>query len=121
MSCKAPFMMMKTYDGESLKNLLMWVGFKGKALTKAINIVYHESNGHAFSHNVNPKTGDNSYGLFQINMLGDMGKERKVWFNIASYSDLFDPVTNARAAFKLSSGGKDFSKWPSYDFVPIAY
>lgn len=98
--------------------LLGWAGFKGRALNNAINVVYHESHGNTFDHNTNAKTGDNSYGLFQVNMLGEMGVKRKVWLKLDSYSQLFDPITNARVAYKLSKGGTDFSDWPSYDLRP---
>ena len=50
----------------------------------------------AFNPNVN--TGDQSYGLFQINMLGAMGPERRELFGIKTNEELFDPLQNAKAA-----------------------
>ena len=117
-SCKPAFLTLKTYDKASLVRLLEWAGFKGRALNNAINVVYHESRGNTLDHNTNARTGDNSYGLFQINMLGEMGAQRKVWLKLTSYSQLFDPITNVRVAFQLSKGGKDFSDWPSSDLIP---
>lgn len=60
-----------------------------------------ESGGRATAHNPNAATGDNSYGIFQVNMLGGMGPERRRQFGIARNEDLFDPATNARAAKQI--------------------
>jgi hypothetical protein len=32
--------------------------------------------------NLSKRTGDSSYGLFQINMIGDLGPERRDKFNL---------------------------------------
>lgn len=57
-----------------------------------------------------PDTGDLSYGLWQINMLGSLGPERLRQFGISSYDDLLNPSVNARAALiLLRSSGK--STW----------
>jgi hypothetical protein len=73
-----------------------------------------ESGGNPRAHNTNASTGDNSYGYWQINMLGDMGPERRVLFGIKSNDELFDPKTNARAMRILSANGQDFSPWSAY-------
>lgn len=55
-----------------------------------------------------PDTGDLSYGLWQINMIGSLGPERLRQFGINSYEDLLDPRINARAALiLLRSSGKN--------------
>ena len=53
-----------------LKELLEAVGFEGKALKTAWAIAKRESNGRPMAYNGNRKTGDSSYGIFQIKMLG---------------------------------------------------
>lgn len=94
-----------------LADLLELVGFKGKSLKLAWAVVMRESRGHPTSHNTSKYTGDNSYGLFQINMLGSMGNDRREKFGIKANAELLDPVTNAQAAFYMTNHGKDFGSW----------
>ena len=47
-------------------------------------------------------------------MTGALGPERIKQLGLSSYKDLYDPVTNARAAFKLS-GGSNWSPWSAYN------
>lgn len=55
-------------------------------------------------------TGDLSYGLWQINMLGGMGTARAQALGLAptraGYEALKDPVTNAKAAIQLVLAGR---------------
>ena len=106
---KAP----KSYKARALwvKQVLKEAGFKGENLREAWAIVMKESSGHPNSHNTNYATGDNSYGLFQINMIGSLGPDRREIFDINSNSELFDPLTNAESAYHMSQGGKDWSSW----------
>jgi hypothetical protein len=101
-----------------LVDLLSLVGFEGKSLKTAWAVVMRESRGHPTSRNNTASTGDNSYGLFQINMIGDLGAIRREKFNIDKNSDLFDPVTNAKAAFYMTARGTD---WGSWGLGPNAY
>ena len=94
-----------------LVDLLRIVGFEGKALKMAWATVMRESRGHPLSHNTSKYTGDNSYGLFQINMLGSLGETRREKFGIKLNSELLDPVTNAQAAFYMTAHGTDFGSW----------
>jgi hypothetical protein len=101
----------KQLSPTDLVDLLESVGFEGYALKVAWATVMKESMGTPTSFNGNRSTGDNSYGLFQINMLGSMGKDRRDKFNLDSNDDLFDPVKNAQIAYHMSNGGKDWSAW----------
>jgi len=101
-----------------LVDLLRLVGFEGKSLKLAWAVTMRESRGHPLSHNTSKYSGDNSYGLFQINMLGSLGPERREKFGIKSNSQLLDPVTNAKAAFYMSAKGTD---WGSWGLGPNAY
>lgn len=94
-----------------LIELLQAVGFKGQDLKEAWAIAKKESHGSPLSHNGNRKTGDNSYGLFQVNMIGSLGEDRRDKFNLASNAELFNPVVNAQIAYHMSGGGKDWSAW----------
>jgi hypothetical protein len=94
-----------------LRDLLVAVGFEGKALRIAWAIAKKESNGRPFAFNGNAKTGDSSYGVYQINMIGDLGPDRRIKFDLDSNSDLFNPVVNAQIAYHMSGGGENFSAW----------
>jgi len=96
-----------------LKDLLWAVGFEGTALKTAWAIARVESNGRPLALNDNTRTGDKSYGIFQINMLGDLGDDRKEKFELVSNKELFDPVTNAEITYYMTKGGKDWSSWPN--------
>jgi len=103
---------------EQLKGVLERAGFEGQGLANALKIAGAESGGrpNAF----NPHGGDLSYGLFQINMLGDLMNERlnKSWnradgksFKLGSVNDLYDAETNARVAYHMSQKGYNWSSW----------
>lgn len=94
-----------------LADLLKLVGFEGKSLKMAWAIVKRESRGHPLSHNVSSATGDNSYGLFQINMIGSLGDIRREKFGIKTDAELLDPVANAKAAYYMSAHGTNFGSW----------
>jgi hypothetical protein len=96
---------------EELVKLLETVGFEGLGLKKAWSIAKRESNGRPLAYNGNRNTGDNSYGLFQINMIGNLGPERLEKFNLQSNKELFDPVTNAEITYYMTDGGSDWSAW----------
>lgn len=96
---------------KELKDILYQVGFRGERLREAWGTAMKESTGRPRSHNDNPDTGDNSYGLFQINMIDSLGPARRKQFKLESNKDLFDPVSNAKIAFFMSNGGKNWSSW----------
>lgn len=105
----------KTLTQEELIELLSTVGFKGKSLRTAWAVAMKESRGHPTSHNNTISTGDNSYGLFQVNMIGSLGKDRLAIFNekfgMLKPTELFDPVTNVQVVYYMTQGGTDWSSW----------
>lgn len=101
----------KKLTDEDLALLLFLVGFEGSDLKEAWAVAKKESNGRPLAYNGNTKTGDNSYGVFQINMIGNLGPERLEKFNLQNKKELFNPVTNAEIAFHMSRGGEDWSSW----------
>ena len=99
-------------DGQLIQ-LLKVVGFKGKALRSACAVAKAESNGRPLAFNGNLKTGDSSYGMFQINMIGELGPDRREKFDLSSNAELFNPVTNAQVALHMTKSGTDWSSWSS--------
>lgn len=94
--------------------LIKQAGFTGAAANTMYGIVMAESGGNIHAHNTNAGTGDNSYGLAQINMLGSMGPARLAQYGLKSNDDLFDPLTNLKVAYKMSGGGTHFGDWTTY-------
>lgn len=100
-----------TLTDQELVELLSAVGFKGQDLKEAWAIAKKESNGRPLAHNGNTNTGDNSYGMFQVNMLGELGVDRREQFGLKSNSDLLNPVVNAKIAYHMSNGGENWTAW----------
>jgi len=91
--------------------LLEAVGFEGQDLKEAWAIAKKESNGRPLAFNGNTLTGDNSYGIFQINMINTLGEDRREKFDLSHNADLFNPVVNAQIAMHMSNGGSDWTSW----------
>jgi Lysozyme like domain len=111
----------KSLSDTGLVKLLQAVGFKGKALPEAWAIAKKESQGRPLDYNGNWRTGDKSYGLFQINMIGQMGAVRRAYLGLASNNQLLNPVTNAEVAYRLSDHGKDWSDWKGVNQPIVKY
>lgn len=108
----------KKLGKKDLIQLLRAVGFEGSSLRTAWAVAMKESGGRPIAHNDNHHTGDNSYGLFQINMMGDLGYLRREKFSLGSNKELFDPVTNAQVAYYMTAKG---TNWGSWGYGPDAY
>jgi hypothetical protein len=98
-----------------LVELLKAVGFKGKALKTAWAVAKAESNGRPFAFNGNTNTGDSSFGIFQINMIGALGPDRRDKYDLDFNAYLFNPVKNAQIVYRMTKGGIDWSSWSSYN------
>ena len=96
-----------------LVGLARQAGFKGQDAATMAAIAMAESRGRTGALNNNPRTGDLSYGLWQINMLGGMGPQRRRAFGINSNEALFDPATNANAARRVFQS-QGFGAWSVY-------
>jgi cell wall-associated NlpC family hydrolase len=90
---------MARYTAEQIYAFAREAGFSPDRAATMTAIALAESRGNSAAHN---PVGENSKGLWQINQRAHPG--------FASL-DLFDPVQNARAAFKVSHGGDDISPW----------
>lgn len=97
-----------------LEGLWVQAGGSPASAPLAAAIAMAESGGNPSSLNNNASTGDLSYGLWQINMIGSMGPQRERQFGINSYSQLLDPLTNAKAAVAVSNGGTNFAPWSTF-------
>lgn len=104
---------MATLSDAQLAGLAKFFWKTEELTVKAVAIAIAESGGRTEAHNARPP--DDSYGLWQINMLGAMGPSRRRQFGFKDNKDLFNPVNNARAAFAISSGGKNWCPWSVYE------
>lgn len=86
-------------------------GGEDSAVVRATAIAMAESGGDAGV--VNRKPPDLSYGLWQINMLGDMGPQRRKEYNLASNEDLLTPSTNARVAHGIQQS-QGWGAWTTF-------
>lgn len=100
--------------GEALLGYLQQAGLTGEALKMAWAIGMAESGGAPDAFNGDSSTGDMSYGLFQINMIDELGPERMAQYNLSCYEDLFDPMTNIRVMIQMSANCSDWSPWSTY-------
>lgn len=88
---------MARYGAEQIYAFAREAGFSPDQAVTMTAIALAESGGNSNAHNPH---GEDSRGLWQINVRahGDMG-------------NLYDPLTNARAAFEVSRDGGDISPW----------
>lgn len=102
-------------SGAEIAKLAYNAGFRGEDLAKVVAISHRESSWKPGAYNPNRATKDDSYGLMQINMLGDLGPARLEQFGISKYEDLYDPQTNMNAAYVLyQRSGNTLHPWGGY-------
>lgn len=77
------------------------VGWPEEDLVMVVANALGESGGNPRARNFNPSTKDDSLGIMQVNLYGDLGPERRRQFGLQSDEDLFDPDTNLRAALEI--------------------
>lgn len=101
-------------DAQQVYNAAANAGFSGSALAIAVAVAYAESkfDEQAIGDiNLQDSKWGPSVGLWQIRSLNNN------FLNIEpvrDYNKLFDPDYNARAAYEISKGGKDWSPWSTY-------
>ena len=96
---------------DKVRDILSYAGFKGESLGNAMKIVGRESGRKPGILNPDAGTGDLSYGLFQINMLGNLGPDRRKKFGLSSNEDLYDPIINAKIGYEMSNKGTSWNAW----------
>lgn len=90
-------------------------GFTGEELVTFVALAGRESHFNPSSYNGNLSTGDNSYGMWQINTLGGMWEKMAPALGLTSKEQLFDPLTNAKAGKYLYDQSKTpFFAWGPY-------
>src|SRR5262249_51150229 len=77
-----------------------------------VAIALAEAGGNPWAHN--PVPPDDAYGLWQENMIGKLGPQRRAQFGLTSNADLYDPATNARVMYALSNGCTRWIPWTTY-------
>lgn len=99
-------------DPRDVARILYKRGFRGKDIVNMLAIAGRESRWMPGAFNGNRSTGDKSYGLFQINMIDNLGPARRKTFGISKDEDLFDARTNIKAA-RLLFGDGNYAPWGS--------
>lgn len=97
----------------AIKGLARAAGFNDRDASIMAAIAMAESGGRSSALNNNPGTGDLSFGLWQVNMIGRMGPERRRQFGISSNEALFNPEVNAAAARQVKAS-QGFAAWSVY-------
>lgn len=92
---------MAALTASQIASLLRQQGVPADKIPTMTAISLAESSGNPRAFNPNASTGDKSYGLWQVNMLGGLGPERMKQFGLKREDELFDPAINARAAKKI--------------------
>ena len=116
-----------TLDAKQIVQVARAAGIPEKDVPLMTAIALAESGGKSGAHNT--KYPDNSYGLWQINMLDEpgymLGEERRKRFGLKSNDELFNPITNAKAAYAILKQ-QGFGAWSVYtnrsyeQFLPAA-
>jgi hypothetical protein len=96
---------------EQLVGLAKGAGFPTNEAVIMAAIAKGESGGNSNAKNFKPP--DKSYGLWQINMIGNLGPARMQEFGLQREDQLFDPVTNAKAAYAIRKS-QGLSAWTIY-------
>jgi hypothetical protein len=111
------------FSNPELASFARKAGFPEELIPTMVGISKAESGGNPLAFNPNASTGDLSYGLMQINMLGGMGPERRKEFGIKTNEELYDPLKNFQAAKKIYDQ-QGLGAWSVYrsgkykDFLP---
>lgn len=100
------------YSVPQLYSLAQGAGLAPGAAAIAAAVAMAESSGNPQAYN--GAGADRSYGLWQINMIGGLGPERRARYGLSSNEQLFDPVINARVMAGISNRGTSFSAWTTY-------
>ena len=102
---------MANLSPEQVYQLARGAGFDRDEAVVMTAIAKYESNFNPDAHNDQGR--DDSYGLWQINMLNRLGPARREALGLESNDELFDPETNARAAHHVFSG-QGYDAWSVY-------
>ena len=96
---------------DQLRQLVRGAGFAENEISTMVAIAMAESGGNSKAHNAKPP--DNSYGLWQINMIGNLGPDRRKRYGISSNEQLFDPDINVKVAKRIRDE-QGLNAWTTY-------
>lgn len=110
---------MATLTADQIAGYAKAAGFPDSELRTAVGVALAESSGNTNAHNGTGK--DNSYGLWQINMYGNMGPDRRRRFGISRNEELYDPAVNAKAAYIIwkDSGWKAWTTYTNNAYATV--
>jgi hypothetical protein len=103
---------MPSLSANEIRSYASKAGFTGADLDIAVAVAMAESGGNTTAHNGKGK--DDSYGLWQINMYGAMGPDRRKQFGLTSNEQLYDPTINAKAAYAIHKSQGWARGWTTY-------
>jgi hypothetical protein len=104
---------MSSLNAQQIATLLQQQGVAKEKIPTMTAIALAESSGRSQAFNPNAQTGDRSYGLFQVNMLGGLGPARMKQFGLKNEKDLFNPETNVKAAKQILES-QGLGAWSAY-------
>lgn len=108
------------YSFQQLEALWIQAGGSPSLAPTMAAIAQAESGGNPNAHNFNPSTGDDSYGLWQINYFGANRPVRTARWGPPDA--MYNPLANAKAAVNLSGDSyKGLGNWSTYSngaFLP---
>lgn len=95
-----------------LYSALVAVGIPADRARIGAAIAMAESGGNLTAHNA--VAPDNSYGPWQINMIGALGPARRALYGLSTNEQLYDLPTSARVVKGISSNGSNWGPWSTY-------
>jgi hypothetical protein len=98
---------------DQIEDVLRQAGWPEEEISLMGAVAFAESTGRTGVVNNNPATGDDSWGMLQVNMIGDIGPYRRQKYGLSSNEDLLDPVTNARVALDIRRS-EGIQAWGAY-------
>jgi hypothetical protein len=98
---------------DQIEDVLRQAGWPEEEISLMGADAFAESTGRTGVVNNNPATGDDSWGMLQVNMIGDIGPYRRQKYGLSSNEDLLDPVTNARVALDIRRS-EGIQAWGAY-------
>ena len=103
---------MARYSFAELEGFWIQAGGSESLAPTMAAVALAESGGNSTSHNDDPITQDDSYGLWQINYYGSNRAPRTARYGPPE--GLFDPLRNAQAAVDLASSPPGLDNWSTY-------
>lgn len=97
---------MSTLSPEQIADVARSAGFKGAGLERAVAVALAESGGRTDVTSPPNRDGSRDRGLWQINSR---------WHREVSDRDAYNPAAAARAAYRISAHGSNFSPWSTWN------